>query len=188
MNANVHEIVSFGILIVVLATAGVWDYRTDKIPNWLTLASVILGFVWAGIAGIAGLGFDSLGGGLSAAAIGMLAGFLPMAFVFFAGGMGGGDVKLCAAFGAICANWECTLGCLVFSFVFAALMGVIIMCRHKIIARTLIRILSTVMTLSAKVKPNMPTDSPRVPFGIAVCGGGFLAGVEFLLHVKMPWS
>ena len=90
MNANVHEIVSFGILIVVLATAGVWDYRTDKIPNWLTLASVILGFVWAGIAGIAGLGFDSLGGGLSAAAIGMLAGFLPMAFVFFAGGMGGG--------------------------------------------------------------------------------------------------
>ena len=47
MNANVHEIVSFGILIVVLATAGVWDYRTDKIPNWLTLWSAALGFVWA---------------------------------------------------------------------------------------------------------------------------------------------
>ncbi len=188
MNANVHEIVSFGILIVVLATAGVWDYRTDKIPNWLTLWSAALGFVWAGIAGMAGFGFESTGGGLSASAIGMLAGFLPMAIVFFSGGMGGGDVKLCAAYGALCASWECTLGCLVYSFVIAALMGVIIMCRHKIIGRTLMRILSTMMTLSAKVKPDMPTDSPRVPFGVAVCGGGLIAGVEFLLHVKMPWS
>ncbi len=188
MNANVHEIVSFGLLVVILITAGVWDYRTDKIPNWLTLWSVLIGFVWAGIAGLAGLGFDSLGSGLSESALGMLAGFLPMAIVFFAGGMGGGDVKLCAAFGAVSANWACTLECLVFSFLFAMIMGLYIMIKKRIIGRTLMSILSTVMTLSAKVKPNMPTDSPRVPFGVAVAGGGLIAGVEFLLHVKMPWS
>ena len=135
-----------------------------------------------------GFGFESLGDGLSSSALGLLAGFMPMAIVFFAGGMGGGDVKLCAAFGAICASWECALGCLVFSFLIGAVMGVIIMCRHKIIGRTLMRILSTVLTLSAKVKPDMPTDSPRVPFGVAVAGGGMIAAIEFLLHVHMPWS
>lgn len=188
MNANVHEIVSFGILIVVLATAATWDIRTDKIPNWLTLPSILIGLIWAGMAGALGLGFDSIGDGLSSSGVGLLAGFMPMAIVFFAGGMGGGDVKLCAAFGAICANWECALGCLVFSFLIGAVMGVIIMCRHKIIGRTLMRILSAVMTLSAKVKPDMPTDSPRVPFGIAVASGGIIAAAEFLLHVQMPWS
>lgn len=188
MNANPHEIVSFGILIVVLATAGVWDYCTDKIPNWLTLGAIVLGLTWAGIAGIAGLGYESLGEGLKSSCIGLLAGFLPMAIVFFAGGMGGGDVKLCAAYGAICASWECTLGCLVYSIVIAMFMGLFIMCRKRIIWRTLIRIFSTVLSLSAKIKPPMPTDSPRVPFGVAVAGGGLLAAVEFLLHVKMPWS
>jgi prepilin peptidase CpaA len=188
VNANPHEIVSFGILIVVLATAGVWDYRTDKIPNWLTLWSVCLGLMWAAIAGIAGMGYESAGDGLANSGVALLAGFFPMAIIFFSGGMGGGDVKLCAAYGAICASWECTLGCLVYSIVIAMFMGLYIMCRKRIIGRTLMRILSTVMTLSVKVKPNMPTDSPRVPFGVAVAGGGMLAAVEFLLHVKMPWS
>lgn len=188
MNANPHEIVSFGILIVVLTTAGIWDYRTDKIPNWLTLWSILLGLLWAGIAGATGLGFESLGDGLANSGVGLLCGFFPMAIIFFAGGMGGGDVKLCAAFGAISANWQCTLECLVFSFLVAMVMGLFIMCRKRIIFQTIGRIFSTVLTLSAKVKPPMPIDSPRVPFGVAVAVGGTVAAVEFLLHVKMPWS
>ncbi|MBL4701945.1 MAG: prepilin peptidase [Phycisphaeraceae bacterium] len=188
VNASPHEVVSLGVLIVVLATAAVCDLRTDKIPNWLTLTAVLLGLIWAGIAGYCQLGFETFGQGMGSSGLGLLAGFLPMAIMFFVGGMGGGDVKLCAGFGAICANWECALGCLVYSFALAFVMAIIIMCRHRIMGRTLMRILSTVMTLSAKVKPNMPTDSPRVPFGVAVAGGGLIAGIEFLLHVPMPWS
>ena len=79
-------------LIAALACAsigGVTDFRSRRIPNWLTGPSMLLGLAlhlvlggWrdAATAGLAGL----LAGGLF--------------FLFFlAGGMGGGDVKLIAA-------------------------------------------------------------------------------------------
>ena len=83
---------------VVLVAAGlgvaavVEDLRRRRVPNWLTAA---------GLAG--GLGCAAWGGwhGLGMAAAGTLVGFLILLPFHWWGAMGGGDVKLMAAYGAL---------------------------------------------------------------------------------------
>ncbi len=80
-------------MLLVAAAAAASDARTGLIPNWLTLpplfASVVLYFVLQGAGGL----LFSLAGALAC-------GLLPY-FLFRTGSMGGGDVKLLAALGAI---------------------------------------------------------------------------------------
>ena len=76
----------------VLGVATFTDLRSRRIPNWL-----VLPFLLAGLAlstwmhGWQGLG-QSLGGALL--------GLVIYGVLFWMGGMGAGDVKLCAAIGA----------------------------------------------------------------------------------------
>jgi prepilin peptidase CpaA len=79
---------TFGVLAVATFT----DLRSRRIPNWLVLPFLIAGMavsVWAH--GWHGAAQSLEGFGLGAAVFGLL---------FFLGGMGMGDVKLCAAVGA----------------------------------------------------------------------------------------
>ncbi len=133
-------------------------------------------------------GFESVGQGLGQSGLGLLCGFVPMAVVFFAGGMGGGDVKLAAAVGAIMASWEGALGTLVYAFAVALVMALGLMIRHRIFVRTLMRVFSAMLSFRAKVAPVMPRDSPPVPFAVALCIGGIISGMEFILHIPMPWG
>lgn len=78
--------------LTVLAVATVTDLRSRRIPNWLVLPFLVAGIgVSAWLHGWAGVG-HSLGGVV-------LGGFL-FGILALMGGMGGGDVKLCAAIGA----------------------------------------------------------------------------------------
>jgi len=77
--------------LIVLAVATFTDLRSRRIPNWLVLPFLLLGFVVAGwmngwhgiVQGFAGLGVGALFFGI----------------LCWMGGMGMGDVKLCAAIG-----------------------------------------------------------------------------------------
>jgi prepilin peptidase CpaA len=73
--------------------AAVWDYRTGNIPNWLTLPVV----------GATPLLRAGLGGWEEAQAsiVGLVVCGLVPVFMFRRGVMGGGDVKLFAALGAL---------------------------------------------------------------------------------------
>ena len=78
--------------VVVLGVATFTDLRSRRIPNWLVLPFLVAGFVVSGwLHGWHGLG-QSLGG----AALGLVI----YGFLFWMGGMGAGDVKLCTAIGA----------------------------------------------------------------------------------------
>ena len=90
------------------AVAIVEDLRRRRVPNWLTAA---------GVAG--GLGCAAWGGwhGLGIAAAGTLVGFLLLPF-HWCGAMGGGDVKLMAAYGAVLGPSGILLAA-----VFAAIFG-----------------------------------------------------------------
>jgi len=86
--------------VVVLAVATFTDLRSRRIPNWLALPFLAAGILvspwrpdWHGN----GQSFWH-GVGLSFAGLGLA--LLIYGFLFWMGGMGAGDVKLCAALGA----------------------------------------------------------------------------------------
>jgi prepilin peptidase CpaA len=81
------------LLAVVLGTAVVTDFRSSRIPNWLTLPAIVAGIcaqTWTN--GMAGMMFSlaGLGGGLALFLI-----------LHLSGNIGAGDVKLMAAVGAM---------------------------------------------------------------------------------------
>jgi prepilin peptidase CpaA len=86
-----HSIAWWPTLIVV-SIATVTDLRSRRIPNWLVFPFLIAGIAVSGcLYGWHGLGQSLSGLGLGAILYGLL---------FYLGGMGMGDVKLCAAIGA----------------------------------------------------------------------------------------
>jgi prepilin peptidase CpaA len=87
--------------LIVLAMATFTDLRNRRIPNWLVFPFLLAGIAvspwrhdWRGM----GQGFGWHGIGQSFAGFGV--GLLVCGFFFWMGGMGAGDVKLCAAIGA----------------------------------------------------------------------------------------
>jgi prepilin peptidase CpaA len=96
--------VTEGINALAIATASlgaVTDHRTGHIPNWLTLGSLAAApLIWFGaVASSQGTtaGLTALGTSLAGAFVCALG----PAILFWRGGVGGGDVKLLAALGAI---------------------------------------------------------------------------------------
>ncbi len=78
--------------VVVLAVATFTDLRSRRIPNWLVFPFLLAGIVVsAWLQGWHGVGQSFAGLGL---------GLLIYGTLFWLGGMGAGDVKLCAAIGA----------------------------------------------------------------------------------------
>jgi prepilin peptidase CpaA len=78
--------------LIVLAVATFTDLRSRRIPNWLVLPFLLAGIAVSGwLHGWSGVGQSFAGLGLGALLFGILC---------WMGGMGMGDVKLCAAIGA----------------------------------------------------------------------------------------
>lgn len=78
--------------LIVLAIATCTDLYSRRIPNWLVLPFLVAGVAISGwMHGWSGIGHSFAGMILGAALFGVL---------FWMGGMGMGDVKLCAAVGA----------------------------------------------------------------------------------------
>ncbi len=87
------------ILIPLVLIAAICDIRTRRIPNWLTLAGVFAGVV---------VNAWRLGGnGLKMAGLGFGVALLIYLPLFWLRAVGGGDVKLMAAAGALVGpgNW-----------------------------------------------------------------------------------
>src|ERR1051325_1315821 len=94
MNPPVAIIV--GVLVVI---AAVIDIRSRRIPNWLTLSGIIVGFALNAV-----LSYPFPFEGLKNAGLGMLFGFGVYFILYLIHAMGAGDVKLMAAIGAILAS------------------------------------------------------------------------------------
>jgi len=78
--------------VIVLGVATFTDLRSRRIPNWLVLPFLVAGVAVSGCL----QGWQGVGQSFSGLALGMLI----YGFLFWMGGMGAGDVKLCAAIGA----------------------------------------------------------------------------------------
>lgn len=104
-----HSIPWLPTAVVVLAAA-VIDIQERRIPNWLVAPFAIGGCtVWAFRGGVHGLEQSLLGFGIGAAVMGVF---------YLLGGLGMGDVKLCAGVGAWIGPHQITT-----ALVFTALSG-----------------------------------------------------------------
>lgn len=170
-----RQYVLYGVLAAALISAAVTDVRRGRILNVVTLPAAGLGLLLQGLFhGPPGV-WASLGG--------LAAGFVPM-FVFWRlGAIGGGDAKLMAAVGAL-TDWRFVLAAMFAAFVVAAVMAIGVMIARRRVRRTLRRIAVALYTAAMpRMKAIDPSgeDSPKIPFGLALCIGTALVLVDALL-------
>lgn len=83
-----------GVLLVLLAAAAVSDYRTFRIPNWITVGGLLFALVYNTVVP------PYWHAGWTWAPAGMLLGFGAMLPLYLLRALGAGDVKLMAMVGA----------------------------------------------------------------------------------------
>jgi prepilin peptidase CpaA len=98
---------------ILVATAAIFDIRYRRIPNWLVLAGIIVGFIWNV--------YTSGWSGLLRASEGLGLGFILYFPLYLIRARGAGDVKLLAAVGAIAGPANC-----LWIFMLTAILGGII--------------------------------------------------------------
>jgi len=177
------DLIAFILLAVVLLIAAVTDCKHGKIYNKLTLPAILVGLCFWLITGL--LGDDR---GITDALFGFASGLIPFAIIMMLGGLGGGDVKLMAAVGALSASWECVLSTAFYGMLLAMVMAVVIMIHGGVVKQTLSRIIGALLFSVARVRPDLENSEHKVPFGAAVAVGGLIAGAEQLLGLVTPWA
>lgn len=162
----------FALVAVVLA-AGFTDVRSRRIPNWLTLSGLVLGFglqiLFSGAAGAA-----QSGKGLGLA----LLVYVPL---YLLRGMGAGDVKLMAAVGSLTgpSNW---LSIFFATAIIGGLLSLIVVAHKRRLMQTFINvsILSTeLIHMRAPAAASSALDvkdsaSLRLPHAISIAVGSLI--------------
>ena len=154
----------FLALPFLFAVACYGEVRAHRIPNWLTLGGIVLGLGSAFITGwFPGL-WDSLLGLAIAGGV-----FLPFCLL---GVVGGGDMKLLAATGAI-VGYPLVLRVLTGTCIAGGLLAVGIMAWHGV--------LLSMLSNAFRIMVGMPRkgrglrNPPMVPYGIAIAAGTLYA-------------
>ena len=155
----------WGLTSILALLAGWFDWRSRRIPNWLTVSGFFLGLgvnsaIW---------GWSGLVAGLEGAGLGLGLLFLPVMLR----GMGAGDWKLMGALGACLGPWQ-FLQVLLVSLLIVGVMAVGEMVRKRRVKQTLNNLgvlMRTFVTFGMGVREGLMTlDNPsaiRLPFGVA---------------------
>ena len=178
---------AYGVLTVVLIVAAVTDVRRGLIYNWITYPAVAIGLIGhtlvGGVWGVNDAQTQTYQLGLIGSLVGLAVGFMPLLLAWIAGGVGGGDAKLMGAVGAL-AGWRFALGAMFFGFAVAGIMAVAVMILRRIVRRTLGRVGRFLVLLLTPTRPAAPVseDSPKIPFGLALCIGSAVALIEVFVR------
>ncbi len=156
-----------GILTVI---AAVFDIRYRRIPNWLVLAGIIVGFSWNV--------FSSGWSGLLHAAEGLGLGFILYFPLYLIRARGAGDVKLLAAVGAITGPGNCFL-IFILTAVLGGIIALILLLIRGRLRKTLFNVgwmLQDLMHLRAPYKSTEELDvtsnkGMRLPHGAMIAVG-----------------
>jgi prepilin peptidase CpaA len=158
--------------------AGWTDWRTRRIPNWLTVPALVLGIAANSLAlGWYGAKEALLGAGLG---LGLL---LPFVLIR---SLGGGDWKLVGALGAFLGPPR-LIAVLVATILVAGAMALVLVIWERRVGQTLRnvgRMLAAMFTLHLP-GPEVSLDNPeslKVPFGVAV------AIAVVLYTVRQAWG
>jgi len=163
-------------LVVVCATT---DVLKGKIYNAVTYPAIGIGIILAGLS----KGEPTLMNSL----LGLGMGFLPLFIVFVLGGMGGGDVKLMAAIGAV-KGYPFIVYAMFYSGLVGGLLAIITMIWRGVFFKSMHNILRTMVTSvipGFKTVPLDPKDSYPIHFGFAICMGTMWVLVEQMIGVTL---
>ena len=120
------------VLLAVVLLAGVYDVRSRRIPNWISLSGIVLGiglnsFLYRGLPGLT-LALKGFGLGFG------------VYFVLYAlHAMGAGDVKLMAAVGSL-VGWRDWLGIFFITAVLGGILALIVVLLRKRFQKTAVNI------------------------------------------------
>ena len=139
--------------------------RYHRIPNYLTYTAMIAGLT---------LGLVSAGTyGFGVHLLGLLAGGLPLYLMFLGGSLGGGDVKLMAAVGAI-IGFPAALNALIASILVGGLCAALILIwqgRLLGMAHYSWRMLWHRVGVASEAPAPLPARRDAFPFGVAIALG-----------------
>jgi prepilin peptidase CpaA len=120
------------VLLALLIGAAVYDVRYRKIPNWLTLAGIVVGFA-------INFGIGPPEGGVLFALEGFALGFGLYMALYVLRAMGAGDVKLMAAVGAL-VGWERWLGIFLITAIVGGIMAFVLAAIRGRLKRTIFNV------------------------------------------------
>jgi len=165
MNLNEMGQTMWPAALILTLCAGYLDWRTRRIPNWLTVSGFFLGIAINSIFG----GWHGAIASLEGAGVG-LGLLLPLVLLR---GFGAGDWKLMGAIGAL-MGWRLTLWVLIASVLISAVAGLIqiaITRRMRGTFRNIGKLLKGFVVFGLRPNPEVSLDNPtlaKMPFGMAV--------------------
>jgi prepilin peptidase CpaA len=146
-------------------TAAIWDIWTRRIPNVLTTSALVAGLIYNAY-------MSNLGQSLLGCIVGLVAGIA----LFHLGAVGGGDVKLVGALGAM-LGFEPWLTAMFVAIFVAGLVALVRVIHRRLLGRTLwnmLDILKNLFTHGFTAHPEVHVNNPsivRSPFGVAAAVG-----------------
>lgn len=160
-------------LITLVLVAAVIDVRTRRIPNWLSGAGMLAGFGLQGtLRGWKGLEDAALGAGLA---------FLVYFILFALRAMGGGDVKLMTAVGALAgvSNWFIIF---ILASISGGILAVSLILFHGTLRPSVVNLGFLVEQLARfhvpyRANPALDVSHPRavtLPHGLSIAAGSLL--------------
>ena len=153
------------VLVPFLAIAGFMDLVYGKVPNSVTFPVILIGLVLSFILH----GFSGLTGSIVGFLIGIIV-FLPF---FIVKGIGGGDLKLFAAIGAL-KGYLFLFQSIIFSSLIAVVISLVVLVRHGVLVKSLnktFRFFYSLVIPGFKVEYPDKNNSYPVPYGLAIVIG-----------------
>mgnify|MGYP001249846090 CR=1 FL=1 len=116
MERGVIAVIVISLLLILMTTAVIYDFKTDKIPNWINVLGVTVG-----------LGCSVCSNGLNGALYSLLGVIIPIGILFVLhrfGKLGAGDIKFLAMVGSFFGIN--ILYVIIYSFLFGGIISLII--------------------------------------------------------------
>jgi len=166
LGTETIELVSLGVALAVAVVAAITDIRKGKVYNWLTAPAVVLGLgLTFALSGLAGLGLSLFG-----IAVGLAVWFLQP---LIGKPLGGGDVKLLIAVGALTGH-VLLLRILLLSCVWAGVIAIVLaIARGKLwpcLKETIYHLFSSLAARTASPLQSR-VEGAKVPFAAATALG-----------------
>lgn len=165
-------------LLLLVTVAALTDVRQGRIPNGLTYPAILFGVCLAAAEGT--------WPGLRSSLFGLALGFGPFFVLYMIGGLGGGDVKLMAAVGAL-MGYPFTLNALVTSILAGGLIALLLVIWEGKARQAAVYLGATLGRLVMPSLPRAPLEARQnVPFGVAICLGSFLTLISIWQGFESP--